>query len=102
MDTIIIAAVFVIYLGVMVVIGMKYYNKEDDMSEYILGGRKLPPIERMASDGTSGTGLHTLRRHIGSYLDCRWTGIGNISQLALRRQEAEKVYSGGGERHYAA
>ena len=44
MDTIIIAAVFVIYLGVMVVIGMKYYNKEDDMSEYILGGRKRPPI----------------------------------------------------------
>lgn len=44
MDTIIIGAVFVIYLGIMVAIGMKYYNKDDGMSEYILGGRKLPPI----------------------------------------------------------
>ncbi len=44
MDTIIIAAVFVIYLGVMVVIGMKYYNKEDDMSEYILGGKSSRPL----------------------------------------------------------
>ena len=108
MDTIIIAAVFVIYLGVMVVIGMSTTTKKTTCRIY--PGREKASAhccghvssgvgyERMASDGTSGTGLHTLRRHIGSYLDCRWTGIGNISQLALRRQEAEKVYSGGGER----
>ena len=67
MDTIIIGAIFVVYLLIMVAIGMKYYNKNDDMSEYILGGRKLPPIavamSAQASDmsGWLLTGLPALR-----------------------------------------
>lgn len=83
MDTIIIAAVFVIYLGVMVVIGMKYYNKEDDMSEYILGGRKLPPIavamSAQASDmsGWLLTGLPGLAYilYVGTS-EAIWTAVG--------------------------
>lgn len=41
MSTVIIAAIFIIYLGVMVAIGVKHYSKTDSLSEYILGGRKL-------------------------------------------------------------
>ncbi|MCI7303096.1 MAG: sodium/proline symporter PutP [Clostridia bacterium] len=37
----IIAAIFILYLGVMVAIGIKHYSKTDSLSEYILGGRKL-------------------------------------------------------------
>lgn len=36
-----IAAVFVIYLGLMVYIGVRFYKKTNDLSDYILGGRKL-------------------------------------------------------------
>lgn len=36
-----IAIVFTLYLGLMLAIGFKFYNKTDDLSEYILGGRKL-------------------------------------------------------------
>ena len=83
MDTIIIGAVFVIYLGVMVAIGMKYYNKEDDMSEYILGGRKLPPIavamSAQASDmsGWLLTGLPGLAYIIfAGTSEAIWTAVG--------------------------
>ena len=83
MDTTIIAAVFVIYLGVMVVIGMKYYNKEDDMSEYILGGRKLPPIavamSAQASDmsGWLLTGLPGLAYILyAGTSEAIWTAVG--------------------------
>ena len=83
MDTIIIAAVFVIYLGVMVVIGMKYYNKEDDMSEYILGGRKLLPIavamSAQASDmsGWLLTGLPGLAYILyAGTSEAIWTAVG--------------------------
>nr|WP_290446019.1 sodium/proline symporter PutP [Ihubacter massiliensis] len=41
MSTVIIAAIFILYLGVMVAIGIKHYSKTDSLSEYILGGRKL-------------------------------------------------------------
>lgn len=37
----IIAAIFILYLGLMVAIGFKFYSKTDDLSDYILGGRKL-------------------------------------------------------------
>jgi sodium/proline symporter len=38
---VIIALIFILYLGVMVWIGVKNYNKTDDLSEFVLGGRKL-------------------------------------------------------------
>ncbi|MCO7123547.1 sodium/proline symporter PutP [Ihubacter massiliensis] len=41
LSTVIIAAIFILYLGVMVAIGIKHYSKTDSLSEYILGGRKL-------------------------------------------------------------
>lgn len=36
-----IAIVFVIYLGVMVFLGFKFFSKTSSLSDYILGGRKL-------------------------------------------------------------
>jgi sodium/proline symporter len=33
--------VFVIYLGIMVGIGFKFYNKTDNLGDYLLGGRNL-------------------------------------------------------------
>ncbi len=37
----IIAIIFVLYLALMVFIGFKFYNKTGNLSDYILGGRKL-------------------------------------------------------------
>ncbi|MGI6751820.1 MAG: sodium/proline symporter PutP [Anaerovoracaceae bacterium] len=36
-----IATVFIIYLGLMVYIGARFYKKTSNLSDYILGGRKL-------------------------------------------------------------
>ena len=36
-----IGILFVLYLGLMLWIGAKNYNQSDDLSDYILGGRKL-------------------------------------------------------------
>ncbi|WP_331655220.1 sodium/proline symporter, partial [Aminipila sp.] len=36
-----IAIIFILYLGLMIAIGFKFYSKTDDLSDYILGGRKL-------------------------------------------------------------
>ena len=36
-----IGIIFVLYLGLMLWIGAKNYNQSDDLSDYILGGRKL-------------------------------------------------------------
>ena len=110
MDTIIIAAVFVIYLGghgghrnevlqqrrrhVGIYPGREKASahccghvaaQASDMSGWLLTG--LPGLAYILYAGTSE-----------AIWTAGWTGIGNISQLALRRQEAEKVYSGGGER----
>ncbi len=41
MSSIIIAAIFALYLGVMVAIGFLFFKKTSTMSEYILGGRQL-------------------------------------------------------------
>ena len=38
---IIIVVIFILYLGLMVGIGFKYYNRTDSLSDYLLGGRKL-------------------------------------------------------------
>ncbi|MDD4122440.1 MAG: sodium/proline symporter PutP, partial [Eubacteriales bacterium] len=36
-----IALVFIVYLGLMVAIGVKFYSKTSDLNDFILGGRKL-------------------------------------------------------------
>lgn len=49
-----IAIVFAIYLGLMVFIGFKFYNKTESLSDYFLGGRSLGPwltaLSAQASD----------------------------------------------------
>lgn len=79
----IIAAIFVIYLGLMVYIGFKFYNKTDSMSDYILGGRKLnswvTAMSAQASDmsgwlliGLPGTAYVIF----GGTSEAIWTAIG--------------------------
>lgn len=38
---IIIAIIFALYLGTMLLIGVKYYTQNEDISDYLLGGRRL-------------------------------------------------------------
>ncbi|MDD3874637.1 MAG: sodium/proline symporter, partial [Methanosarcina sp.] len=37
----VIVIIFILYLGIMVWIGLRFYNKTNNLSDYILGGRKL-------------------------------------------------------------
>ena len=83
MSTVIIAAIFILYLGVMVAIGIKHYSKTDSLSEYILGGRKLgswvTAMSAQASDmsgwlliGLPGTAYVIY----GGTSEAIWTAIG--------------------------
>ena len=53
----IIAIIFAIYLFIMVAIGLKFYNKSDNLEQYILGGRKLNPwVAAMSAQATDMSG----------------------------------------------
>lgn len=78
-----IAIIFVAYLVLMVWIGFKFYSKTDDLSDYILGGRKLnswvTAMSAQASDmsgwlliGLPGT-AYVLYRGTSEAI---WTAIG--------------------------
>ena len=41
MDNILIVTAFILYLGLMMLIGIYYYRKTDNMDDYIIGNRKL-------------------------------------------------------------
>lgn len=80
-----IAGIFVLYLGLMVLIGFKFYNKTDNMSDYILGGRKLnswvTAMSAQASDmsgwlliGLPGTAYVIY----GGTSEAIWTAIGLV------------------------
>ena len=80
---VIIAGIFILYLGLMVFIGFKFYNKTDNMSDYILGGRKLnswvTAMSAQASDmsgwlliGLPGTAYVIY----GGTSEAIWTAIG--------------------------
>ena len=48
---------FAIYLGVMMYIGIYYYRKSRNLSDYILGGRKLGPwITSMSAEASDMSG----------------------------------------------
>lgn len=81
----IIAVIFVVYLGLMVYIGFRFYNKTDNMSDYILGGRKLnswvTAMSAQASDmsgwlliGLPGTAYVVY----GGTSEAIWTALGLI------------------------
>ena len=78
-----IAIVFIIYLGVMVFLGFKFFNRNSNLSDYILGGRKLnswvTAMSAQASDmsgwlliGLPGT-AYVLYRGTAEAI---WTAIG--------------------------
>ena len=56
--------IMIIYLGVMVLIGVLFSRKNNDTSDFYLGGRKLGPVVtamsaeasdmQLASDGSAG------------------------------------------------
>lgn len=83
MDTIIIGGIFLIYLVVMVAIGFKFYNKTSDMSEYILGGRKLNSwVVAMSAQASDMSGWLLIGLPGTAYLiflgtsEAIWTAIG--------------------------
>lgn len=83
MDTIIIGIIFVLYLLVMVAIGFKFYNKSDNMSEYILGGRKLNSwVTAMSAQASDMSGWLLIGLPGTAYLiytgtsEAIWTAIG--------------------------
>lgn len=52
-----IIAAFALYLGLMMYIGIYYYRKSQDLSDYILGGRQLGPwITSMSAEASDMSG----------------------------------------------
>jgi sodium/proline symporter len=83
MNTVIIAVIFILYLGIMVGIGVKFYNKTDNLSEYILGGRKLNSwVAAMSAQASDMSGWLLIGLPGTAYLvyagtsEAIWTAIG--------------------------
>lgn len=80
---VIIAIIFALYLGLMVLIGAKYYNKTDDIGEYFLGGRKLGSwVTAMSAQASDMSGWLLIGLPGTAYLiytgtsEAIWTAIG--------------------------
>ncbi len=79
----IIAIIFVLYLGLMVAIGFKFYSKTDDLSDYILGGRKLNSwVTAMSAQASDMSGWLLIGLPGTAYMiyagtsEAIWTAIG--------------------------
>ena len=79
----IIGIIFALYLGLMVLIGLKYYNKTSDVSDYILGGRKLNSwVAAMSAQASDMSGWLLLGLPGTAYIlytgtsEAIWTAIG--------------------------
>lgn len=56
-DNFAIMTAFVLYLGLMMYIGIYYYRKSNELSDYILGGRRLGPwITSMSAEASDMSG----------------------------------------------
>ncbi len=80
-----IAIIFILYLGIMVFIGAKFYNKTDSMSDYILGGRKLNSwVTAMSAQASDMSGWLLIGLPGTAYLiyggtsEAIWTAIGLV------------------------
>ncbi len=78
-----IAIVFIIYLGVMVAIGFKYYNRTDNLTDYLLGGRKLNSwVTAMSAQASDMSGWLLIGLPGTAYVlytgtsEAMWTAIG--------------------------
>jgi len=79
----IIGIIFALYLGLMVLIGVKYYNKTSNISDYILGGRKLNSwVAAMSAQASDMSGWLLLGLPGTAYIlytgtsEAIWTAIG--------------------------
>lgn len=70
---------FSLYMVVMVGIGIYFYLKTDDLSDYVLGGRGLGPVVTALSAGASDmSGWLLLPSRddvftgVGGRMDCHW------------------------------
>ncbi len=79
----IIGIIFALYLGLMVLIGFKYYNKTSNMSDYILGGRSLGSwVTAMSAQASDMSGWLLLGLPGTAYVlyagtsEAIWTAIG--------------------------
>ncbi len=78
-----IAIIFILYLSVMVAIGFKFYSKTDDLSDYILGGRKLNSwVTAMSAQASDMSGWLLIGLPGTAYIiyegtsEAIWTAIG--------------------------
>ncbi len=78
-----ITIIFILYLGVMIWIGAKNYNKTDDLSDYILGGRKLGSwVTAMSAQASDMSGWLLIGLPGTAYIiyegtsEAIWTAIG--------------------------
>ena len=84
--------IMIIYLGVMVLIGVLFSRKNNDTSDFYLGGRKLGPVVTAMSAEASDMSSWLLMGLPGvAYLcglaDAAWTAIG----LAARSSKAYTI-----------
>ena len=86
--------IMIIYLGAMVLIGILFSRKNNDTSDFYLGGRKLGPIvtamSAEASDGSAGCRISV--RLCRSRMDCHRTCYRNLSELAHRRKTSAPLF----------
>lgn len=73
---------FAIYLGVMMFIGMYYYHRSKELSDYILGGRSLGPwITSMSAEASDMSGWMLMGLPGYAYaigISAIWTALGLI------------------------
>lgn len=78
---------FAIYLGLMMYIGIYYYRKSNDLSDYILGGRKLGPwITSMSAEASDMSGWMLMGLPGFAYtsgLSAIWIALGLITGTYL-------------------
>ena len=90
--------IMIIYLGAMVLIGILFSKKNNDTSDFYLGGRKLGPIvtamSAEASDMSSWLlmGLPGVAYLCRSRMDCHRTCYRNLSELAHRRKTSAPLF----------
>ena len=74
---------FILYLGLMIIIGLRYANKNSNTSDFFLGGRKVGPwvtaLSAEASDSSAWLlmGLPGLC-YLGGVKETFWTALGLI------------------------
>lgn len=73
-------AAFGLYLGLMVYIGVYYYRKSNQLSDYILGGRKLGPwVTSLSAEASDMSGWMLMGLPGLAYLSglpAMWTAVG--------------------------